>query len=126
MFYVYIIYSRILNKYYIGQTNDLKRRIIEHKNGKSTFTSRTNDWKLIYYEAFTSRSLAIKRENSLKPRSKAFSELIKRIIDKNGEGWRRAFCRTIQRVNIYGKVKCANATEPKWKRGLIARFSHMY
>ena len=86
MYYVYIIHSKILNQYYIGQTNDLKRRIIEHKNGKSKSTSRTGDWKLVYYEAFTSRSLAMRRENKLKPRSKAFTELLKRIIDKNGEG----------------------------------------
>ena len=86
MYYVYIIRSQKLGQYYIGQTNDLKRRILEHKSGKSTFTSRASDWKLIYYEAFTSRGLAMQRENKLKPRGKAFVELLKRIIDKNGEG----------------------------------------
>lgn len=86
MFYVYIIHSQILKQYYVGHTNDLKRRIVEHKSGKSKFSSRTHDWKLVYYEAFASRSLAMRRENKLKPRGKAFTELLKRIVDKNGEG----------------------------------------
>ena len=86
MYYVYIIYSQNLGQYYVGQTNDLRRRITEHKSGKSNFTSRSSDWELIYYEAFISRSLAMRRENKLKPRGKAFVELLKRVIDKNGEG----------------------------------------
>ena len=86
MFYVYVIYSNKLDKYYIGQTNDLKRRIAEHLDGKSTYTSRSDDWILVYYEAFRSRKLAIKREIRLKPRSKAFTELLSRIVDENGEG----------------------------------------
>lgn len=81
MFYVYILYSASLSQYYVGQTNNLKRRYIEHKTGKSVYTSRTDDWKLIYYEAFTSRKLAMNREKKLKPRGKAFQELSKRIIN---------------------------------------------
>ena len=86
MFYVYVIYSNKLGKYYIGQTNDLKRRIAEHIAGKSTYTSRANDWVMVYYEAFRSRSLAMRREKRLKSRSKAFTELLRRIVDENGEG----------------------------------------
>ena len=86
MFYVYIIYSKGLGQHYIGQTNDLKRRITEHKTGKSTYTRRTDDWNLIYYEAYISRKLAMNRESKLKPRAKAYQELIKRIVDKRGEG----------------------------------------
>jgi putative endonuclease len=86
MFYVYIIYSKHLGLYYVGQTDDLKRRITEHKTGRSTFTSRSDDWELIYFEAFTSRKLALNRERKLKPRARAFQELLKRIIDKSGEG----------------------------------------
>ena len=86
MFYVYIIHSSHLDQYYIGQTNDLRRRINEHKTGKSTHTSRADDWELIYYEAYTSRSLAMKRELRLKPRARAYQELMKRVIDESGEG----------------------------------------
>ena len=86
MFYVYIIWSDKLGLYYIGQTNDLSRRFNEHKTGLSKFTSLSDDWKLVYYEAYTSRKLAMNRETKLKPRARAFQELIKRIVDKSGEG----------------------------------------
>ena len=86
MFYVYVIHSNLLDQYYIGQTNDLRRRIDEHKTGKSKYTKRIDDWELIYYEAYTSRSLAMKREKRLKPRARSFQELIKRIVDESGEG----------------------------------------
>ena len=86
MFYVYLIRSNQLDQYYIGQTNDLKRRVEEHKTGKSNYTSRANDWVLLYYEAYTSRRLAMKRESSLKPRARSFQELIKRVVDESGEG----------------------------------------
>ncbi len=81
MFYVYLIYSKSSSQYYIGQTDNLKRRFLEHKTGKSTYTSQTKDWELIYYEAFLSRKQAMNRERKLKPRSKAYQELLKRIID---------------------------------------------
>ena len=81
MFYVYIIYSKSLDQYYIGHTNNLKRRYIEHNSGKSVYTSRANDWKLTYFEAFVSRKLAMNRERKLKPRGKAYKELFKRIIN---------------------------------------------
>ena len=79
MFYVYLLYSKNSNQYYIGQTNNLQRRYVEHKTGKSVYTSRASDWELIYYEAFVSRRLAMRRENKLKPRGKAYQELLKRI-----------------------------------------------
>ena len=86
MFYVYVVHSKKLSQFYIGQTNDLKRRFNEHITGRSTYTKRSDDWELIYYESFRTRSLAMKRERKLKPRSRAFQELLKRIIDKSGEG----------------------------------------
>jgi putative endonuclease len=86
MFYVYVIRSEQLGRYYIGQTSDLKRRIWQHKTGLSKYTSQATDWTIVYYEAYTSRSLAIRREMKLKPRARAFQELIKRIIDESGEG----------------------------------------
>ena len=86
MFYVYLVRSNQLDQYYIGQTNDLRKRIEQHKTGQSIYTSRVDDWELIYYEAYTSRSLAMLRERALKPRAKAFRELLKRVVDKDGEG----------------------------------------
>ena len=86
MYYVYLIRSETLGQYYIGQTNDLRRRLQEHNSGESNWTSRAKDWKLIYYEAFTSRNLAMKREYKLKHNSRGKQELLKRVIEKSGEG----------------------------------------
>lgn len=81
MFYVYLIESKELGVVYTGQTNDLKKRYKEHKTGLSRYTKRASDWKLLYYEAYTSRSLAVKRESQLKRHAKAYQELIKRVSD---------------------------------------------
>ena len=52
---------------YIGMTNDLRRRIYEHKCGEiKGFTKRYNVNKLVYYEEFKEPILAIKREKQLK------------------------------------------------------------
>ena len=52
---------------YVGVTNSLKRRIIEHANGfGSIFTSRYNCNKLVYYESFPDIEQAILREKQIK------------------------------------------------------------
>ncbi len=48
MHFLYILYSPTLKKYYVGETEDLTRRLYEHKNHifKGSFTSRASDWEL--------------------------------------------------------------------------------
>jgi putative endonuclease len=70
MFYVYILQSQFSGKRYIGQTDDLNRRIIEH-NTKShnarKFTSKhAGPWILIHSECFDTRTQAMNREKWLK------------------------------------------------------------
>ncbi len=65
-YYLYIIYSEILNRYYIGYTQDLEKRLLQHNNGDSKYTSKANDWKLKYQEPFETRSLCMKREKQIK------------------------------------------------------------
>jgi len=79
MYYVYLIKSRKLQKIYTGYTSDLKRRFLEHNQGKSPFTKRGTPWELVYYEAYCSKQDAQRRERSLKLRSKAYGQLRKRI-----------------------------------------------
>ena len=65
-YYVYIMASwgRVL---YIGMTNDLHRRIWQHKAGEiSGFTSRYNVNRLVYYEHYSDPTSAISREKELK------------------------------------------------------------
>ncbi len=68
MFFVYILYSRSINKYYIGQTNDLERRISEHNSGQTTYSSRGISWELIYQEEKNTRSEAMLLEMKIKQR----------------------------------------------------------
>lgn len=66
MYYVYILKSEKNGKLYKGVTSDLRRRIREHRLGKSTFTSNNGPWKLIYYEAFVNKADAGREEKFLK------------------------------------------------------------
>lgn len=66
LWYTYTLYSKKLDKFYIGSTNDLKRRIKEHKSEKVHTTIRMKDWKLVYYEACLSKKDAQDRERQLK------------------------------------------------------------
>ena len=66
MFSVYIIYSRSLDKYYIGYTIDLEKRLTEHNTGISVFTSKAKDWELKWTKTFESRNDAMKEEKRIK------------------------------------------------------------
>ncbi len=79
MFFVYLIRSKLNGQYYIGQTSDLKRRIVEHNRGDSKYTRKYKPWKLVYFEAFISRDLAFRREKQLKRKAKAWQELLRRL-----------------------------------------------
>lgn len=79
MFYVYILKSKIDNKLYIGFTNNLKKRILEHKKGKVKSTKYRRNFELIYYESYKSKQDATKREQNLKYFGKAYAQLKKRI-----------------------------------------------
>ena len=62
-FFVYIL-KKDNNKFYIGQTNDLRARLSEHKDGKAYFTKGLNP-QLQYFEILTDRQSAQQRELEL-------------------------------------------------------------
>ena len=64
-YYVYVMASRS-KTLYVGVTNDLERRVMEHKSGASTFTERYNISRLVYYEESAGSLNAIEREKQLK------------------------------------------------------------
>ena len=67
IFYVYIICSQQNGTLYIGVTNDLTRRMYEHKNKLILgFTAKYSVNRLVYYEEFESIADAIRREKQLK------------------------------------------------------------
>jgi putative endonuclease len=66
-YFVYILASKKNGVLYIGVTNDLERRMIEHKNKfVKSFASRYNVDKLVYFEQYSNINKAIKREKRLK------------------------------------------------------------
>jgi putative endonuclease len=85
-YFVYILTNKYNKVLYVGVTNNLIRRVYEHKNKLiSGFTSKYNVNKLVYYESFPSVFDAIKREKEIK-------------------GWKRK-----------KKVTLINSFNPEWK-----------
>ncbi|MBP6758140.1 MAG: GIY-YIG nuclease family protein [Flavobacterium sp.] len=66
MFYTYIIYSKTLDKYYVGSCQDIQKRLKDHLNSKSKYTKTAKDWELKYFETYFSRSEAYQREMQIK------------------------------------------------------------
>ena len=66
-YFVYIMTDKYNTVLYTGVTNDLMRRVWEHKEGfGSTFTSRYRVNKPVYYESYENINLAIAREKQIK------------------------------------------------------------
>ncbi len=66
-YYVYIMTNQRHTVFYTGVTNDLARRVFEHKQKMiAGFTKRYNVIKLIYYEVFLDINEAIAREKQVK------------------------------------------------------------
>lgn len=86
MFYVYVIKSNKCDDLYIGSTNDLKKRIIEHNKGRVKSTKNKRPYELVYYEAYKSEEDSRRREKMLKLRGQARNQLklrIKATLDQN-------------------------------------------
>lgn len=72
-YYVYILTNRPFGTFYTGVTNDLVRRVWEHKEGIILgFTKKHNIKILVYYEVFNDINLAIQREKIIKKWKRKF------------------------------------------------------
>ena len=66
-FYVYILFSASRNSYYIGFTGDeLSERVRKHNTNHKGFTGGHGDWALVYWEIYTLKADAMKREKQIK------------------------------------------------------------
>jgi putative endonuclease len=66
MFHVYILYSQAHNRFYIGQTNNIEKRIIRHNSGYVKSTKHYRPWKVLLSETYNSRKEAMNRETQIK------------------------------------------------------------
>ncbi|MBI5733429.1 MAG: GIY-YIG nuclease family protein [Candidatus Kerfeldbacteria bacterium] len=65
-YYVYVLRSLKDKRFYIGSTNNLKKRVEDHNKGKNISTAKRIPLQLVYYEAFFSRTDALRREKYFK------------------------------------------------------------
>ena len=84
-YYVYILASKIRGTLYIGVTNNLERRVYEHKSKLNKgFTQKYGVSKLMYFEVFQYVNEAIKREKNLKKWKRNWKI---KLIEKDNEKW---------------------------------------
>tara|TARA_B100000886_G_scaffold59871_1_gene37015 strand:- start:413 stop:694 length:282 start_codon:yes stop_codon:yes gene_type:complete len=82
--YIYLIVSRSSGKLisYVGYTNNLKKRIINHNSSKGAKFTRGRKWKLAYSKSYKSKSVAMREEYKLKKNIKLRNK-IKSKFNKN-------------------------------------------
>ena len=101
--FTYILYSKKINKYYIGVTEDLTWRLERHNMGWGRFSKTGIPWEIVYYETYSSKSEALKREREIK--NKKSRKYIEEII-KNAGG----------RPDLSGSLACpVNRGRPRTK-----------
>ncbi len=84
-FYVYILTNKIGGTLYIGVTNDLIRRVAEHRSRSvKSFTKKYEVERLVYFEPFDDAENAIKREKLLKKWNRAWKI---RLIEELNPNW---------------------------------------
>ena len=85
-FYVYIITNKPNGVLYIGFTNDLSRRILEHKRKQTKgFSSKYNLSKLVYWEEFETSYEAFMRERQMKKWKRIWKI---ELIEKDNPEWK--------------------------------------
>lgn len=84
-YYVYILASKVRGTLYIGMTNDLQRKVYEHKTGiKKGFTQKYGVNRLVYFETFQNVEEAINRENNMKKWKRDWKI---RLIEEENKRW---------------------------------------
>ena len=84
-YWVYILASALGGTLYIGVTNDLVRRVYEHRMGLADgFTKKYAVHRLVYFEQYNDVELAIQREKRLKKWNRAWKI---RLIEEANPNW---------------------------------------
>ena len=85
-YYVYMMTNKYRNVMYTGVTNDLIRRVYEHRNHliKDSFTARYHIYKLVYFEMTEDIRSAIEREKQIKSWNRARKEA---LVERQNPTW---------------------------------------
>jgi len=84
-YFVYLLASKVRGTLYIGVTNDLQRRVYEHKKAiLKGFTKKYGVNRLVYFETFQDVNEAIKREKNLKKWKRAWKI---KLIENDNSNW---------------------------------------
>jgi len=67
-FYVYILYSKTIDEYYVRHSDYLENRLFRHVHSGSKATKKASDWILVYKEEFNTKAEACRREMEIKKR----------------------------------------------------------
>jgi putative endonuclease len=83
-YFVYVLLSQGDQKFYIGITQDVERRLQQHNEGKNSSTSSRRPFLLIYFEAHLSGNDALRRESYFKtPSGKCtLRQMLRHTLDK--------------------------------------------
>ena len=79
MHYVYVLQSKEGRSIYIGNTNNIDRRLSEHNKGNVYYTKKHAPYELVYYEAYIDKKDAVERESKLKHHGSAIGHLKRRL-----------------------------------------------
>ena len=83
-YFVYIMTNKNNTVLYTGVTNNIIRRVYEHREGiVEGFTKKYNIKKLVYFKTFDDVGLAIDREKQMKAGSRAKKEILINSINKD-------------------------------------------
>ena len=66
IYYTYIIYSKKIDKFYIGYSANIEDRLRKHNTNNKSFTGKANDWEIVYTQTFEKKTDAIIREKQIK------------------------------------------------------------
>ena len=92
MHYVYILANHSNEVIYIGVTNDLRRQLREHREGRiEGFTKKYHVKKLLYYESYSSPIDAVSRERQLKKWTREKKNNLIALKNPNWDDWSEAF-----------------------------------
>ena len=65
-YFVYILYSKSLDVYYKGFSENVEKRLEYHLDSVGKYTSKAKDWEIVFQKSFETKTEALKEEKRLK------------------------------------------------------------